>query len=770
MKNAFRLWLDQRTSCIHEYMALRRVFTLEKQADDALFQIQADSDFIAWLDGKEIGRGQYSDDPRFPTYTNIPIGRLVSGKHLLALSIYHQGRNCSTYTEGLPGTRFLLKAGGNEVLVSDTNCKAIRTPGFRYGEMPVLTPQMGMTMEYDGRQDSSDWRLPEYDDSTWPAPFAFRDERQVKPRPNAARPILEPFVPGKLVKSGLLRRNAERETVAMTMAGDCIFWDHEPQNPALLTRIPKISSGWSLIYDLGEEKVGFVEFELDAPAGTIVDFAHGEHLDDGHVRMECFGRNFADRYICRGSHDRFQLPFRRIGGRYLEFHLLPPKECDSISFKCAGVAPWRLPLPKPARFSAKDKQLGTVRKLAIRTLELCMHEHYEDCPWREQAMYAYDSRNQMLYGYYAWGNYDFVAASLNLMGHGMREDGFLYLCHPARKPRTIPMFSTIWPLAVYEHRLFSGDSSVWNANKQCIRTMAEKLTATREPKTGLYQALDPTHWHFYEWTPGLDHIETDKRDVHALYNLYIANMLEAIGRLEQWDGDESEANRLLAEARRIRQAVDEFFYLKREGCYASFLRDGKPIGGLHEHVQLMMLYSGAVPNNRQAKVVSRLISNESGLIPVTLSPMPYLVQAMLKYDYGAESRRFLRRKLEENYYPMLDGHSTTLWETAKGGDDFTYAGSLCHGWSSLPLLYCGAGLLGITPLDPGFRRFRVKIWSDGRDQASGEVPTPSGPIKVRWEKDSRGRLTLDIYYHHNQKLVLEEFPESKLGTVTEYIE
>lgn len=38
-----------------------------------------------------------------------------------------------------------------------------------------------------------------------------------------------------------------------------------------------------------------------------------------------------------------------------------------------------------------------------------MHEHYEDYPWREQALYAFDSRNQALYGYYAFGNYDFAA-------------------------------------------------------------------------------------------------------------------------------------------------------------------------------------------------------------------------------------------------------------------------------------------------------------------------------------------------------------------------
>jgi len=36
---------------------------------------------------------------------------------------------------------------------------------------------------------------------------------------------------------------------------------------------------------------------------------------------------------------------------------------------------------------------------------------------------------------------------------------------------------------------------------------------------------------------------------------------------------------------------------------------------------------------------------------------------------------------------MLDRGATTFWETIKGADDFGGAGSLCHGWSALPIYY-----------------------------------------------------------------------------------
>ena len=34
---------------------------------------------------------------------------------------------------------------------------------------------------------------------------------------------------------------------------------------------------------------------------------------------------------------------------------------------------------------------------------------------------------------------------------------------------------------------------------------------------------------------------------------------------------------------------------------------------------------------------------------------------------------------------MLRNGATTFWETEKGEADFDGAGSLCHGWSAIPL-------------------------------------------------------------------------------------
>jgi hypothetical protein len=43
--------------------------------------------------------------------------------------------------------------------------------------------------------------------------------------------------------------------------------------------------------------------------------------------------------------------------------------------------------------------------------------------------------------------------------------------------------------------------------------------------------------------------------------------------------------------------------------------------------------------------------------------------------------------IDKTYSYMLSKGATTFWETIKGKEDFDGAGSLCHGWSAMPVYY-----------------------------------------------------------------------------------
>ena len=48
---------------------------------------------------------------------------------------------------------------------------------------------------------------------------------------------------------------------------------------------------------------------------------------------------------------------------------------------------------------------------------------------------------------------------------------------------------------------------------------------------------------------------------------------------------------------------------------------------------------------------------------------------------------FILQEIDRIYAKMLQEGATSFWETEKGADDFDGAGSLCHGWSAIPIYY-----------------------------------------------------------------------------------
>ena len=59
--------------------------------------------------------------------------------------------------------------------------------------------------------------------------------------------------------------------------------------------------------------------------------------------------------------------------------------------------------------------------------------------------------------------------------------------------------------------------------------------------------------------------------------------------------------------------------------------------------------------------------------------------ALLAVDEGYA--RYILNDIKKIYGAMLRAGATTVWETEKGAEDFNLAGSLCHGWSAMPIYY-----------------------------------------------------------------------------------
>jgi hypothetical protein len=80
------------------------------------------------------------------------------------------------------------------------------------------------------------------------------------------------------------------------------------------------------------------------------------------------------------------------------------------------------------------------------------------------------------------------------------------------------------------------------------------------------------------------------------------------------------------------------------------------------------------------------------LVECSLSMKVLEYDALLNTD-AEIYREYVLKEIRTNYKRMLDADSDTVWETIKGASDFRNAGSLCHGWSAIPIyIYHKLGL------------------------------------------------------------------------------
>jgi alpha-L-rhamnosidase len=739
-ENAFWIWPENKR--VNQYVCFRKEFTYSNVPKEENLFLSADSDFSVFINGHPVGAGQFSDWPEQKTWSSFDVSKfLCPGKNVISVLGYWRGEDFFTYQSGTPG--IIAKMGD---IVTDETWKCLEHPAFQSGPIPKITMQLGFTFTYDARNKTS-WQEKDFACSSWENARKVQRVFPVSQRPVAPLNVSPP-VASKIVKKGMLSASTTGITVAEIMASRKLLPDTEKESsfPVMI----ESEQDSFLLIDLGGEQTGWLNFDLDAPLGTVLDIAHGEHLDDGRVRMHIGNRNFADRYICREGKNTFEMPFRRLGCRFLELHISGAE--SAITINRFSVSPVELELPHPGAFTCDDKRLERLRDSAIKTMRLCMHEHYEDCPWREQALYAYDSRMQMLFGYPVWGNYEFAATSLRLLRDGKRQDGLLEMCAPAKKmPMTIPVFSFAWGNQLWENYMYSGDSSLLKESLDTLNRLVESQYQNLDPKTGLYHVpKSPELWHFYEWTVGM-HSHGYTENFHSAFNLYYLELLKNTITINRHL--KKQTNDLEHRITRLTEAL-RHFRNPETGAYAAILTPDGKLEGYYECIQAMMLYHGIVPENKTAGLINNILNEK--YIQMMPGSLFYLAEALFKY--GSKARMGAWALILKRLYPMLNNGGDTLWEMCDGSEAFNLAGSLCHGWSALPAWLCHSWLLGIRPLEPGFQKFTVSPFSGNLTQANGEVVTHSGRISVNWRLQN-GKAFLELCHPAGLKPVFKPLPE-----------
>ncbi|MBO5900092.1 MAG: hypothetical protein J6Q80_05090, partial [Lentisphaeria bacterium] len=172
-----------------------------------------------------------------------------------------------------------------------------------------------------------------------------------------------------------------------------------------------------LLCDLGTQSVGYWNFMLNAPAGTIVDVAGFEYVTPSGILQQPGERyNNSMRYICKAGFNRFT-SYQRRGGRYITITLR--NITSPVRFRSFRMVESTYPAVFTGDFHSSDTRLDRAYEISARTLKLCMEDTFTDCPLYEQTFWIGDSRNEGLFAMHSCGAYDIVRHCIKLAAESM---------------------------------------------------------------------------------------------------------------------------------------------------------------------------------------------------------------------------------------------------------------------------------------------------------------------------------------------------------------
>ena len=626
LKNADWIWCNT-NSKEDEYGEFVDFFTYT--SGKVILQISSDSNYAAYVNGELAAWGQYADFPYDKVYDEVDVtSYCVKGENRIAILVWYYGiETIFVYYPGKAGLLFALTCNNKLLCKSSIHTLSRQSRTYMNHRMHIITPQLGLGYGYDLTKEDH-WMTGELVDFT--PSVKIEQNPPLRPRPCDKLTLL----------------------------------------PETIGKVCKKISDTDIIFDLGREQVGLLAYHLISPCEQDITISYGEHLEDGCVRRKIGVRDFSAFFKVKEGENSFFNPFRRFGCRYLEIQSEYPVEIENI-----GIVPSMYVLEEKERPVLSEKQ-SKLYDMCVETLRLCMHEHYEDCPWREQSLYAMDSRNQMLCGYYAFHEFRFPRANLQLISKDNRKDGLLSICYPMKLDYVIPSFSLHYITGCREYMQYSGDTAFLKEIYPKLVSIIEAFT--NRITNGLVPPFEGiNYWNFYEWRDGLDgsaRQHTPDLPLNALLSIALQNLAIIATRL----GIE---NNYQIQAALLNEHIYNTFWDTQKGICYNLCNDTK----YSQLGNALAILCGAVTGEEAASVCELLLSDKK-MTPISLSMQCFKYDAWLKVD----PERFapiILKDIEDIYTPMLAFGSTTVWETELGESDFENAGSLCHGWSALPIYY-----------------------------------------------------------------------------------
>ncbi len=521
------------------------------------------------------------------------------------------------------------------------------------------------------------------------------------------------------------------------------------------TLYPPESGDLEVWLEFRDEVSGYVEMELEAPEGVIIDFNGFEYLDP--VRPDrvqwTHGLNNTFRYITRRGWQRFQSVTRR-GFRYATLTCRFPEGTTApVHLRSVRCYQSLYPYEERGEFVCSDALLNRIYHIARTTVQLCSEDTYIDCPTYEQTFWVGDARNESLFAYACFGDYRLARRCLLLAGQSTEQSPIVESQVPSAWENLLTAWALLWAIACYEYYLFTGDEPFLKEVFSYIVRQNESFHTRYINNEGL---LDIEAWNMLDWAP----MDTPGRGVVSHQNMWLVKAWEDTAKIADLLGETTHAQTWRQWANDLRKAINQYLWNEAKRAYTDCLReDGTQSPTYSMQTQVVALLCDIPTPERRAILEGSLENPPADFVQIGSPFMSaFLLELLLKLGRRQQIIETIRR----DWGLMVQMGASTCWEMFPtkrppnplhaheagwlfGPDSGWFTRSHCHAWSAAPAYMLPATVLGLEILEPSLKRVRITPFLGNLEWAYGKFPTPTGVIDFALEQvDGKIHLHLTV--------------------------
>ncbi|TNJ65533.1 alpha-L-rhamnosidase [Paenibacillus hemerocallicola] len=736
------IWNDLPENTPNVYLEARKVFELERVPETAMLHISANQEYIVYVNGTKAGRGPSPSDNAWKYFDSIEVGSLLrSGRNAIAILAYNFGTKEIVIEQaqgpgGIIAQLDLSFGSETQRVCTDDSWRCRRSP--RWVTKVTRQHMWGGYREIYLADGEDGWEGVDYDDAGWPGAVAIAPAMSADSPWPRLLPREIPFLSRRFVSPvSIVRTEANYGTVdgAEYMLSEAGGRTESGQSTAMRIEAGTPGAMPAVVFDFGRVTVGYVEIELQAPEGGVIQLHYGESLDLAHY----------DTFMLKQGSNRLE-PFGRRAFRYVK--LVVQAASAPVAVSLFGVRFVHYDFAEMGTFECSDPLLNRIWDVGTYTTIVNSQDHLEDCPLREKALWIADAIVMGKVIYQTFGDSRLLRKCLLQGARIQLPEGAIPGTGPERNGKILPDFCAHWLFGVYEHWTYTRDEAFLAELWPSIVRLLDWFRA-QEDEDGLFaKANRRPWWCFIDWAEYID-----RRDRVTAVNCFYAKALGLAGELAEATDRAEQANDWRERGESLKAAIRQKLRLEGREEFADCLTDE----GLSIQSTAQTNFSAIWSGVTEGEEADRYIRDqyEQGRTPELKGAFFYHIVLETLFSCGFDNRAI--EKIRSYWGEMLSRGATTWWETFDPdsphstvpgpymGNTPTYLRddvpvSFCHGWGAAPTYLLTRYVLGIdvSELGDGVVHFRFRPGDVG--SARGEVPTRYGTIKAEWSKGEDGAI------------------------------